>query len=136
MQEPQVIWIIDDDLVSLYATRYRIGQTKTTAKVFDFDTAEIALEYYEKALRNKGQLPDIIFLDLIMPGINGWQFLETLKSMKAHGKVPNVYVLSSFSNSKDRRLAKEHASILGYFDKPISKLDMERTLLSFENDAL
>ncbi len=125
---PLVIWIIDDDLVSLYATRYRIGQSERNAKVFDFDTAEIALMAYHKKVQDERELPDIIFLDLIMPGMSGWQFLEQLAKISETRKKTEVYVLSAFSNSKDRMQAKAHSAIIGHFDKPLSRMDMDRTL--------
>ncbi len=128
---PLVIWIIDDDLVSLYATRYRIGQSESNAKVFDFDTAEIALKTYHEKIHDERELPDIIFLDLIMPEMNGWQFLEELAKISETRKKTEVYVLSAFSSSKDRMQAKTHSAIIGHFDKPLSKIDMDRTLLTF-----
>ncbi len=127
-----VIWIIDDDLVSLYATRYRIEQSEGNAKVLDFDNAEIALQAYFEKMHDRHELPDIIFLDLIMPGMSGWQFLAELAEISENHKKSDIYILSAFSNSKDRKQAKEHAAILGHFDKPLSKIDMERTLLAYK----
>ncbi|SDE61739.1 Response regulator receiver domain-containing protein [Pricia antarctica] len=129
-ETPLVIWIIDDDLVSLYATRYRIKQSGSNAKVFDFDTAEIALQAYYKNKQDGQELPHIIFLDLIMPGMSGWQFLEQLAKISEARKKTQVYVLSAFSNSKDRMQAKEHTAIIGHYDKPLSRIDMDRTLLT------
>ena len=128
---PLIIWIIDDDLVSLYATRYRIEQSESKAKVFDFYTAEIALQVYHKNKQDERELPDVIFLDLVMPGMNGWQFLEELAKISRTRKKTEVYVLSAFSNSKDRMQARTHTAIIGHFDKPLSKIDMDRTLLTF-----
>ena len=127
---PLVIWIIDDDLVSLYATRYRIKQSGSNAKVFDFDTAEIALKAYHDNRQDEQELPHIIFLDLIMPGMSGWQFLEQLAKISEARKKTQVYILSAFSNSKDRMQAKGHTSIIGHYDKPLSRIDMDRTLLT------
>lgn len=125
---PLVIWIIDDDLVSLYATRYRIEQSKRNATVFDFDTAQIALKAYHEKTNDERDLPDIIFLDLIMPGMSGWQFLEQFAKISETRKKTEVYILSAFSNSKDRMEAKAHSAIIGHFNKPLSRIDMERTL--------
>ena len=130
---PLVIWIIDDDLVSLFATHYCIEQAESNAKVQDFDTAETALQRYRENISDERSLPDIIFLDLIMPGMNGWQFLEELGRISAAHKKTDVYVLSAFSNSKDRQQAKAHAAILGHYDKPLSRIDMERTLLALNS---
>lgn len=127
-----VIWIIDDDMVSLYATRYRINQSEINAKVLDFDNAELALQLYFEKKHDERELPDIIFLDLIMPNMSGWQFLEELKNIPGKRKKPDVYILSAFSNSNDRKQAKTHTAILGHFDKPLCKIDVERTLLAFK----
>ncbi|HDZ15434.1 MAG TPA: response regulator [Pricia sp.] len=133
IDSPLVIWIIDDDMVSLFATHYCIEQSNRNAKVQDFDTAETALHYYrEKAAQNR-ELPDIIFLDLIMPGMNGWQFLEKLSEISGINKKSDVYVLSAFSNSKDRQQAEAHKAILGHYNKPLSRIDMERTLLAINS---
>ena len=127
---PLVIWIIDDDLVSLFATHYCIQQAESHVEVHDFDTAETAIQQYHENSIDDRQLPDIIFLDLIMPGMNGWQFLERLAQMSKGHKKTDVYVLSAFSNSKDRQEAKAHPAIVGHYDKPLSRMDMERTLLA------
>lgn len=126
--QPLVIWIVDDDLVSLYATHYCIQQSERSATVLDFDTAEMALAAYREKVRNERELPDIIFLDLIMPGMSGWQFLEELAKISKTHKKTDVYVLSAFSNTKDRQQAKAHTAILGHYDKPLSRIDMQRTL--------
>lgn len=125
-----VIWIIDDDLVSLFATHYCIEQAESNAKVQDFDTAESALQRYRENISDQCELPDIIFLDLIMPGMTGWQFLEELAKISKTHKKTDVYILSAFSNAKDRQQARAHNAILGHYDKPLSRIDMERTLLA------
>jgi response regulator RpfG family c-di-GMP phosphodiesterase len=121
-------------LVSLYATRYRIEQSESNAKVLDFDNAEIALQAYLEKMHDERELPDIIFLDLIMPNMGGWQFLEELAKISETYKKSEFYVHSAFSNSQDCKQAKGHTAILGHFDKPLSKINMERTLLSFKED--
>ncbi|MDT7827084.1 response regulator [Pricia sp. S334] len=129
---PLEIWIIDDDLVSLYATRYRIDQANVNAKVLDFDNAEIALNVYLEKQRTEQNLPDIILLDLVMPEMCGWRFLEEIDKVPETRKKPEIYVLSAFSNSKDRKRAKDHGAIHGHFDKPLSKLNMEKMLIPLD----
>jgi len=116
-----VIWIIDDDLVSLFATRYGIEQWDTTCKVFDFDSGETALKVFSDTLEAGDKIPDIILLDLVMPTMNGWEFLERFEALQIDSKTTDVYILSAFTNSKDRDIAKGHPSVKGHFDKPISK---------------
>ncbi|MFC4097166.1 response regulator [Euzebyella saccharophila] len=124
---PLVVWVIDDDFVSLFATRYGIEQWNGNCHVVDFDNAETALGIYSDSLDNEEEKPDIILLDLIMPGMDGWTFLANFDKMTKGKSSTDVYILSAFTNSKDRKKAKEHPSVKGHFDKPLSKPLLEET---------
>lgn len=67
-------------------------------------------------LLRKGGSPDIIFLDINMPVMNGWQFLTKLKSEDAYKDIP-VIVYSTSSNVKDRRIADEMGALC-FITKP------------------
>ncbi|WP_209403330.1 two-component system response regulator [Pseudozobellia sp. WGM2] len=121
MNSQLVVWVIDDDFVSLFATRYGIEQWNKNCKVVDFDSAETALKIFSDTLDKSGEKPDIILLDLIMPIMDGWTFLSKFEKMYGSKTDTDIYILSAFTNSKDRKRAKEHPSVKGHFDKPLSK---------------
>ncbi|WP_276167282.1 response regulator [Zobellia alginiliquefaciens] len=123
---PLNIWIIDDDLVSLFAARYGIEQLDKPYHVVDFDSAEVALKVLSDSFEGDEQLPDIILLDLMMPKMDGWQFLEKLEEMPEYIKTTHVYILSAFLSTKERQRASQHPEVKGYFDKPISKRALGR----------
>ncbi|TKD66994.1 response regulator [Flavobacterium sp. ASW18X] len=120
------IFIIDDDLVSQFATRYCIEQFGDSFDVSTCSSAEEGLERCATWIEEYGKLPDIIFLDLIMGEMDGWEFLEHLEKFSNGVKMPKVYVLSSFVNSKDREKAKKNPVIEGYFDKPLAKTSLAK----------
>ena len=122
----QEIFIIDDDLVSQFATRYCIEQTGLSFEVTTCGSAEEGLDKCATWVEEYGKLPDIIFLDLIMGEMDGWGFLEHLKKYEGKYTMPKVYVLSSFVNSKDREKAKNNPVIAGYFDKPLAKTNLNK----------
>jgi len=80
-------------------------------------------------LKEIGKLPDLVFLDLIMDGMSGWDFLENLQNLFQDQELPRVYVLSAFVNTIDRAIAKGHSLIAGYIDKPLSRSYLEKILV-------
>ena len=108
-------------MVSQFATRYCVQQFFTDVDIVTCESGEEGLSLCSDFFENTNRLPDIIFLDLVMKGMDGWSFLETLSKTYNKITIPKVYVLSAFTNSSDRSIAKEHPLISGYFDKPLSR---------------
>ncbi|MBO0331171.1 response regulator [[Muricauda] lutisoli] len=120
--------IIDDDLVSQFATRYCIQQSHGDFNIVTCSSGEEGIQACFSSVEESDKLPDIIFLDLVMDGMNGWEFLENLKNLFKEHELPSVYVLSAFTNTSDRAIAKDHGLIAGYVDKPLSRSYLEKIL--------
>ncbi|NKI30891.1 response regulator [Croceivirga thetidis] len=120
------ICIIDDDMVSQFATRYCLKQYVEDGEVITCNSAEEGLELCSALLKESKNLPEIIFLDLSMDGMDGWDFIKNLEVLCQGNIQPSIFILSAFSNSKDREIAKQHSMIAGYFDKPLTKLNLEK----------
>ncbi|MEJ1222760.1 response regulator [Sediminicola sp. 1XM1-17] len=116
-----VVLIIDDDLVSQYSTRYVVSQCAPDALIYVSDSAEEALIQLSQLQSARKALPDIIFLDLIMPGMGGWEFIKRFQKVPGLNKETRIYVLSAFTSVKDRDTAKNNSVIAGFFDKPITR---------------
>lgn len=123
------VCIIDDDLVSQFASVYCIEQANANCKILTCESAQEGLDLFATRLNDKKALPDILFLDLVMPGMDGWEFLDKVKLITDGLQMMDIYILSAFANSKDRERAKHHPMIRGYFDKPLSKSILEKILL-------
>ncbi|HKL91373.1 MAG TPA: response regulator [Allomuricauda sp.] len=121
-------FIIDDDLVSQFATRYCIQQSHGDFEIITCSSGEEGIQACFSFIKEHDRLPDIIFLDLVMDGMNGWDFLENLRNLFKEHKLPSVYVLSAFTNATDRTIAKRHELIAGYVDKPLSRAYLEKIL--------
>ena len=119
------VCIIDDDLVSQFATRYSIEQCGYPCSVITCDGVEDCLETFDTLLEQNREVPDIVLLDLVMGDMSGWDFLERFSQIPDWPKETAIYILSAFTNSKDRARAKEHPLIQGYFDKPLTNNDVE-----------
>ena len=123
------VCIIDDDMVSQFASSYCIEQSTVKCRIIMCDNAEMGLNLFSDLLQGGKDDPDILFLDLVMPGIGGWEFLDKLKHITEWPLRTDIYILSAFANTKDRTRAKEHPMIQGYFDKPLSKDTLNRIFL-------
>ena|SRR5690606_37646792 len=121
--------IIDDDLVSQFATRYCIQQSQVDFDILTCSSGEEGIQTCFDCLKEHNRLPDLIFLDLVMDGMSGWDFLQNLQNLFQGNELPRVYVLSAFVNSIDRAIAKDHKLIAGYVDKPLSRAYLEKILV-------
>ncbi|MCC8409295.1 response regulator [Mucilaginibacter sp. UR6-1] len=84
------------------------------------DAASI-INFLEENHCDLSLLPDVIFLDLNMP-YSGWQFLTDLESlMPALHKQPDVFIVSSSIDCRDKLRATEFASVKGFISKPLPK---------------
>lgn len=66
----------------------------------------------------KKQIPDFIFLDINMPIMDGWEFLDIYDK---NAPKACVYMLTSSTNATDMSRSKQYKCIAGYLSKPISK---------------
>ena len=129
--------IIDDDPVNNLISRETIRHFDADISVVEYEKPTDALDYLISQSRLRVQkLPDVIFLDLNMPFMDGWSFLEQYKStLQYFNSDIDVYLLTSSSNQKDLKKAKSFPIISHYITKPLttnilSKIRNDETLLN------
>jgi len=130
----ETLWIIDDDMVSQFAIKYKIGQSYPNNKVVTFYTVQEALNALEESLESKLGIPDKIILDLGLPVLTGWHFLGELEKIRGSIRLFEIFIVSAFSNSMDRQRAKDHFLVKGYFDKPLDNIAVDKIFMSRQND--
>ena len=119
--KPQVL-LIDDDQVYLFAATKNIEATGLAGNVEVCTNGLDALEYLNRIVSSSGKLPDVIFIDINMPVMDGWEFLEEYKSLAA--RISNnikIYILSSSVDKNDIMRSKEYSSVIEYVVKPVYK---------------
>ncbi|WP_423147849.1 response regulator [Rubrolithibacter danxiaensis] len=116
------IMLIDDDPVSQRIMELLIKRVNPSIVPVKFYPANAALGYLIENASHPDRLPPIIFLDLYMPGMNGWQFLKEFeKLITMLNKKITVYVVSAFLREEDYFLPSTYPFVKACLLKPISK---------------
>ncbi|KAB2814349.1 response regulator [Phaeocystidibacter luteus] len=121
-KKKEIICLIDDDKVYQYTASKSIEASSVVKRVLVFDDGEQAYTYLVDNLTLRENLPDIIFLDINMPYMDGWEFMEEFVKLKPKlSKTITIYMVSSSLQEDDINKAKSLESISEYIIKPISK---------------
>lgn len=120
------IWIIDDDIIYQKIINRLIQKSGVFSTHSSFMNGKEAITTLSKTLENNEDcIPDIILLDINMPIMDGWEFMEEIKIIKSKiNKQIIIYIVSSSISLEDRNKSKTFTDISGYIPKPISVEDL------------
>jgi CheY-like chemotaxis protein len=119
--EPVVALVDDDKVFQLIASR-TIKATQLTDKILQFTNGMEAIEYLQINAENADVLPDVLFLDINMPIVDGWMFMEDYINLKHRvKKIIRIYMVSSSIDQRDVERARSMTDIREYVIKPISQ---------------
>jgi CheY-like chemotaxis protein len=122
MSKIKTLSLIDDDDVFVFLTTKAIEQTNLVDLIKVFGNGLDALDFLKENINNVEALPEIILLDLSMPIMNGWQFLEEFTKLNPTiGKKITIYICSSSISPDDIARAKNINEVSDYIIKPITK---------------
>ncbi|WP_324028258.1 response regulator [Maribacter sp. BPC-D8] len=124
MTKPNIL-LVDDDELYLYLMEKTIHQISKELVVSTFTDGEQAVEYIAKCTEEKVELPEVIFLDINMPFLDGWGFLNEFKKLKP--KIINninIYMVSSSMRESDVKRASNFEELTGYVVKPVNKVQL------------
>jgi CheY-like chemotaxis protein len=122
MKKIDTICVIDDDAIYQMTFGKEVEKSGLVNKVLVFSDGEKAIEFFQDLSHSPEELPGVIFLDINMPVMDGWDFIEEYALLKA--KLPRkitVYMVSSSINPIDLERAKNINEISDYLVKPITK---------------
>lgn len=111
------IVVIDDDPVSLFLTSELILHAIEEVELHTFQRANDALHFL-----NNAQNELLVLLDLNMPVMNGWEFLDACINF---GIKVEVYILSSSVNPSDISKSKSYPQVTKFLSKPLNTNDLE-----------
>ena len=114
--------LIDDDPDDNFFHERVIKKNNAADLVVIKQTAMDALEYLTSSKQGSKTHPDLIFLDINMPGMNGWEFLEEYKNLdKQFQSHAIVVMLTTSGNPDDKVKAKSSNGVADYKTKPLTK---------------
>jgi len=108
--------IIDDDDIMVFLQRKIFQRCGLAKDLMSFRAATAAIEFLKTEEINQHFL---ILLDINMPGMNGWQFLDILKEMKVSKNVFVIMVTSSIDRY-DKEKAGSYTNVIDFMEKPVS----------------
>jgi CheY-like chemotaxis protein len=129
-----LIAIVDDDIIFQFTLTRVINHNKQAERIITFSDGEKVIQYLTDNKKNIENIPDIIFLDVNMPIMDGWQFMEEYATIKADiKKKVNIFLWSSSINPIDINRANEISEISDYIIKPIKLEDVKIFFEKLEN---
>ncbi|MFC0517532.1 response regulator [Mucilaginibacter angelicae] len=118
-RNPANTWIVDDDSIYVYGLKKLIGKKELNTRLSHFLNGQEAINALKKT-KEDHQLPDVILLDINMPVMDGWDFLNEFAKLKPQtGKNITVYIISSSIDLNDMHRAKNISEVSDYIFKPI-----------------
>lgn len=133
LQSKLHILLVDDDRIYQFAARKTIEATGYADSILTYSNGEEAINYLKQSLKNNITLPDVIFLDVNMPIMNGWEFLDEYTRLKSDVSKPVlIYVVSSSVDEFDVNKSRQYDSVKGYIVKPVLREKFKQILASIQ----
>lgn len=118
--------VVDDCLIDRVITTKIIAKNNFTEKVLEYALPEKALVYLQENSQDSTALPQVILLDINMPEISGFQFMEIYDKLPATVRnYCKVYMISSTVDEDELILARNLKNISGFHSKPINTAFLE-----------
>lgn len=118
------ILIVDDSPAFNHLTKITIQKSDADCHIVDMSNGQRALQYLEES----NACPDVILLDINMPVMDGFDFLEEFIRLGKCNDKTEIYMLTSSSQDVDKVKAKSFNIVKDYFEKPLTGENLEKIL--------
>ena len=130
------VCVIDDDDIYQFLLKKELKHTNLVDRITVFTDGQKAMRYFLENKQSEDDLPDVIFLDVNMPIMNGWQFLEEFKMLKPKLKKKiTIYLVSSSFDDRDISRSKEYTEVTDYIIKPVKRANLITVLKEIDENG-
>ncbi|MFN0048365.1 MAG: response regulator [Cytophagales bacterium] len=117
----KLVMLVDDNETDNFISEKIIEMTGFADRVVAMDSGSSALEYLRNNAENDSQIPDIIFLDINMPFVDGFVFLFEFESFSELVRSKSrIVILSSSDNKRDIDRIVDNQYVVNYVVKPLT----------------
>ncbi|MET3114220.1 CheY-like chemotaxis protein [Pedobacter sp. CG_S7] len=111
--------VIDDDDINIFIIKKIVEKTGFAVNMVAKTNGQLAIDYLHEIADSPEIFPHLMLIDINMPVLNGWEFIEAYEKMNIT-KVVDMYMLSSSVYENDIEKAKTYNVVKGFISKPLS----------------
>ena len=116
------VMVIDDNLIDLYIAERMINKNNFGRNVLKYSSAFDALKYLQDNQEDSSLWPEVIFVDIYMPGMSGFEFMTEYEKLPLSlKKYCRVFIISSSKDEQDVEKARTDKNIIAMKEKPITR---------------
>lgn len=123
---------VEDDKVTQLLNKFHLNANKFCTNVIQTYNGLEAIDFFKKLDSGEVSMesfPEIIFLDLNMPVMEGWEFFEAFKrDFAKFEEKTKIFILSSSINPADIERAKNERSIIAFLEKPLNAKNLKKVI--------
>jgi len=121
MEAKTIACVIDDDEIFTFLYKRLMADMNIVDKTLFFENGKVAIDYFKQNADNSENLPDLVFLDLNMPVLDGWQFMDEFVKIGPLKKKITLYIVSSSIDESDMKKALMYSEVSDFIVKPVTQ---------------